>query len=229
MALGSSSTEGAGASKPEFTYPAPLAAALRRAPDRQATVRVFNRGVGGELATDMVGRLHRDALSLRPHLVVWQTGVNDAIGGVPLAEFRTTLSRGIEIIRAAGTDVIMLDMQYYPGSRDVPDYENYASAMRSVAAQHRVGTLSRYAFMRHQIERASFTPEQLLAGDLFHLNDLSYQCLGNLVADGIASGLQGATERTLIAEIAGADFVAVRREVAAQYVPRRPTRGDTAP
>ncbi|MGE0627525.1 MAG: SGNH/GDSL hydrolase family protein [Hyphomicrobiaceae bacterium] len=221
VALGSSSTRGAGASKPEFTYPSQLAKALRRVPGRYTPVRVFNRGIGGELATDMLARLQRDVLALRPHLVVWQTGVNDAIRGVAPAEFRSSLSRGIEMIRAAGIDVILLDMQYYPGSGEVPGYQGYANAMRSVARQHHVSMLSRYAFMRYQIEQAHFAPEQLLAPDLFHLNDLSYRCLGNLVADSIVSGLQRATERTLIAEIAGGDFETVRKEMAAQHGSRR--------
>ena len=45
--------------------------------------------------------------------------------------------------------------------------------------------------MKHLIDSAQFTTAQLLAPDQFHLNDLSYACLGNVLASAIAGGLQG--------------------------------------
>src|SRR5690349_4818256 len=53
VAIGSSSTAGAGASNPAASYPSRLEAELRlRFPDEKITV--LNRGVNGEVGTDMI-------------------------------------------------------------------------------------------------------------------------------------------------------------------------------
>ena len=131
-------------------------------------------------------------LSLKPHLVIWQTGVNDAIGGLALEDFQMILAQGIDAIVASGADVILLDSQYYPKSSQVPRFRDYMATMRQVAREKGVPLLSRFSFMKHLVDSAQFTPAQLLAPDQFHPNDLSYSCLGNLLADAIGDGLERA-------------------------------------
>ncbi len=193
VALGSSSTQGAGASSPKMCYPAQLEAELnpRFSPDKH--FEVVNLGVGGEMADDMLARLDRDVLSKKPDLVVWQTGVNDALTSRSIDEFRMELAQGIDAIRNSGADVILLDLQYYPRSERVEGYKNYLHTMWSVAQEKSVPVLKRHAFMKHLLDSRQFTASQLLAPDLFHLNDLSYRCLGNLVADAIGDGLEQAS------------------------------------
>src|SRR5690348_1245528 len=73
VAIGSSSTQGIGASTPEASYPSRLAAELRqRLPDQ--TVTVINKGIGGEISTDEVARFDRDVFPAQPDLVIWQVG-----------------------------------------------------------------------------------------------------------------------------------------------------------
>jgi acyl-CoA thioesterase I len=55
VALGSSSTAGAGASSAEATYPSRLMAELARRFPTQSVI-VHNRGIGGERAIDMLTR-----------------------------------------------------------------------------------------------------------------------------------------------------------------------------
>ena len=75
VAFGSSSTAGAGASSPAATYPSRLEADLKtRFPGR--TIKVLNRGVGGEDASEMLARMDRDVAPERPDLVLWQVGTN---------------------------------------------------------------------------------------------------------------------------------------------------------
>lgn len=192
VALGSSSTQGAGASSPKMCYPAQLEAELNRRfhPDKQ--FEVANLGVGGEMSSDMLARMDRDVLPLKPDLVIWQTGVNDALNARPLEEFRMELAQGIDAIRATGADVILLDLQYFPKSERVDGYKDYLHTMWTVAQEKAVPVLRRHAFMKHLVDSRQFTAAQLLAPDLFHLNDLSYRCLGNLVADAIGDGLEQA-------------------------------------
>ena len=73
VAIGSSSTEGDGASGKEASYPSRLGAALAaRFPDRKFDVS--NAGAGGQEAPDEAARFKNDVLARRPALVIWQVG-----------------------------------------------------------------------------------------------------------------------------------------------------------
>lgn len=186
IALGSSSTAGSGSSGPLASYPARLDAELdRRFPGKD--FRVANHGIGGLLARDMLDQIHSQIAGMahRPALVVWQTGVNDAIQDVGIEEFQAVIERGILDLRSSGIDVIMVDMQYYPRSERVAVYGDYLRAMRVVAEKQKVALFPRFAIMKYLVKSGQHTPEQLLAPDNFHLNDLSYGCLADLLADAI--------------------------------------------
>jgi lysophospholipase L1-like esterase len=197
VALGSSSTAGTGASAPANAYPARLDAELdRRFPGHD--FQVINRGVGGQLAAHMQARIASDVLPLEPALVIWQTGVNDAIQNVGVAAFRRTLDAGIAALKAAGSDVLLVGLQYYPRSERVAAYPAYRDALRETAKSHGLGEFRRFAVMRHYIESGRHRPEDLLAADRFHMNDFSYGCLAVLLAEAIAenvrrSGGEGST------------------------------------
>ncbi|MDX2259704.1 MAG: SGNH/GDSL hydrolase family protein [Hyphomicrobiaceae bacterium] len=187
LALGSSSTAGTGASTVAHSYPERLERSLRASFPR-LSIEVLNRGVGGELASDMLARLDRDVLAERPTLVIWQTGVNDALRGVPMAEFASVLIEGIGRIRSAGSDVILLDPQFFPRAATLSTYMAYGAAMRHVGRELGVPVFRRYELMRHLVDSAQFRTEDLLAPDRFHQNDVSYACLGETLADAL-SGL----------------------------------------
>lgn len=190
IALGSSSTAGSGASSPQASYPARLQAELlRRFPGRD--IEVHNFGVGGQMARDMLERIEANVLPMKPSLVIWQTGVNDAVQDVGVEAFRQTLERGIKLLKAEGVDVILVDMQFYPKSERVAGYRDYLRAMRAAAESNAVGYFPRHAIMKHMVRSGQHSPEQLLAPDNFHLNDLSYGCLADLMADGIEAQLKG--------------------------------------
>jgi acyl-CoA thioesterase-1 len=62
VAVGSSSTEGAGASSGSASYPSRLEAMLKRR-FAGVEIRVLNRGVGGEEEADMLARFDRDVIA----------------------------------------------------------------------------------------------------------------------------------------------------------------------
>jgi len=192
VALGSSSTSGAGATSRAHSYPARLEKELRNAwPNND--VRVVNAGVGGQLARHMIARIDKDVLARNPQLVIWQTGVNDAIKGVPIADFRAQLRVGMDRFRAAGVDVVLIDQQYYPRFKKVKDGPLYMAAIRDVGAQYGAPVLQRYRIMQHLLESAQFTTATLLSADQFHLNDRSYDCLGHLLAQSLRSAATAPT------------------------------------
>jgi hypothetical protein len=108
VTLGSSSTQGTGAS-PEATrsYPAQLGRVLNwRHPE--AGVEVINKGIAGEIVTKNLARLNRDVLALRPDLVLWQVGTNDAIYLGNATAVMVQVRRGIRRIRDAGAGLVLI-------------------------------------------------------------------------------------------------------------------------
>src|SRR5262245_49099903 len=113
VAIGSSSTQGVGASDEAHTYPALLADELRRRWPR-LDVTVVNKGVGGEDAEQMLARFTRDVLPYHPQLVIWQTGSNSALQSKDVQSYEHTIREGIARLKEAHMDVILMDPQYAP-------------------------------------------------------------------------------------------------------------------
>ena len=188
VALGSSSTAGAGASGKSACYPSRLEAELnQRYPDKHFTV--LNLGVGGQLASQMLSRIGAEILREKPTLVIWQTGVNDAIADVGLANFSNTLRRGTDELTSHGIDVILLDMQYYPRSEYMAGYRDYLNVMRDVGKEKNIPVLHRFDIMKYWVASSQFSADELLAPDRFHANDLTYGCLADILVDAMQDGL----------------------------------------
>jgi acyl-CoA thioesterase-1 len=188
IALGSSTTAGAGAGDPRACYPARLEVELNaRYPNKR--FRVMNLGAGGQLASDMLAQIRSVVLLQQPSLVIWQTGVNDALWNVGVDSFRNTLQSGIDELTAHDIDVILLDMQFYPRAEQVAGYRDYLTAMWEVGKEKDVPVLHRFKIMKYWVASAQFSPDQLVAPDHVHPNDLTYGCLADLLADSIEDGL----------------------------------------
>ena len=82
VAIGSSSTSGAGASSRAATYPARLEAELK-AQLPGLPITVLNKGIGGEEAPQMVARFEADVFEEAPDLVLWQVGSNSVLRDHP--------------------------------------------------------------------------------------------------------------------------------------------------
>ena len=114
VALGSSSTYGAGASTSAASYPSRLADELgRRFPGHEITV--FNRGVNGDEAADMLARFDSDVIAEKPDLVLWQVGTQlGAARQAAAAARRRCCTKGSRGCKATGADVVLIDPQYAP-------------------------------------------------------------------------------------------------------------------
>ena len=179
LAIGSSSTEGAGASSPAYAYPAQLADELSRKDGIPALVR--NAGIGGELAARTLQRLKAALKAGWPELVIWQVGTNDALVGVDEALFRATVESGIAAARAAGVPLLLVDPQFASKIPDVSRYERFVGIVDEIGERLRVPVLSRYAMMKRRGKNAP----ALLSGDGLHMNDLGYRCLAHAIAEEI--------------------------------------------
>lgn len=190
VALGSSSTEGVGASDREHSYPALLRAELQqRLP--QVAVTVVNAGIGGQIAHDMWLRLDTDVIAKRPSLVIWQTGVNDAIRDVGEEKVARLVQRGIERMHKTGSDVVLMDLQWLPHAERYPRYASYHDTIRQAATDNGVALFPRYTMMQDLAKSGQFSDAELVGSDGLHMSDTSYRCLALRLADGITTALNG--------------------------------------
>ncbi len=188
VALGSSSTEGWRATTIANSYPARLQADLSAAFPQSQFV-VINRGIGGEDALEEVARLDSDAIALKPQLVIWQVGANGAMANSDPDVFRKLVSTGIERLKAAGIDVVLMDNQRSPMILASSGHLTLERAMADLAVKYNVSLFSRGALMdewKHQ----GHDYAQYLSDDSVHMNDLGYRCLGDALAQSIEDGLR---------------------------------------
>jgi lysophospholipase L1-like esterase len=185
VAIGSSSTRGVGASGWPQTYPEVMQRELQRLRGR-ARIEIANLGSNGETISGQVARMERDALALRPALVIWQLGSNDVVwpwGGIgpgTEAEVVETISR----IKASGSDVILMDLQNAPlvaGARLRPAMLDLtARAARAGGAGH----FQRFRLLERTVA-AGVPLSALTSWDQLHNTDAAYDCTGRAIARAI--------------------------------------------
>jgi lysophospholipase L1-like esterase len=184
VAIGSSSTAGAGASAPQFSYPSRLQAELDRLLPG-VSVRVLNRGVNGERAPQMLARFERDVLAEGPDLVIWQVGANTVLQRSPMTGYPVLLGDGLARLRQAGADVAIMDMQYAPRILEIAEHADMERIIGTFGAANRVPVFHRFAVMRHWVRTWDPEFKGILSADGLHLNDLSYGCIARLLAEAI--------------------------------------------
>lgn len=193
VAIGSSSTAGAGASKPEASYPNRLAVELA-AQFPRSQVTVINRGTNGQESADMLARLKTDVLEEKPTLVIWQVGTNSVLRDQPVEQVSKDIDEGLEQIKAAGADVILVDPQYAPRVLAKPqEAESMVTMIDKKARRFKVGVFHRFAVMRHWRETSAIPFETFTAPDGLHHNDWSYACWAKLLSAGISHAVEKPT------------------------------------
>ena len=160
-------------------YPARLQAALKeRLP--QLAVNLSVELQGAKTAEEAAGTLVKLVEAKRPTLVIWQTGTVDAMRSVDPDDFRSALDEGVVALQTAGTDVVLVNLQYSPRTETMISAPPYLDNLRVVAQQHDVPLFDRFAIMRHWNDAGDF--------DLFstaHGLDLAkrvHACLGSALS-----------------------------------------------
>jgi lysophospholipase L1-like esterase len=185
VAIGSSSTAGAGATSPEASYPSRLSVELRKKfPGRE--IAVLNRGVNGEETDNMMARFASDVMAVRPQLVLWQIGTNSVLRDHPLGSHNVELREGIEELKNSGTDVILIDPQFAPAVLSKSETPGMVEQIALAAKEENVDLFRRFAVMRdwHEVQHLSF--DTFVSPDHLHMNDWSYACVAKLLGAAIA-------------------------------------------
>jgi lysophospholipase L1-like esterase len=188
VAIGSSSTYGAGASSPANTYPSRLAVELKALFPKE-TITVINRGVNGEEVPDMLKRFADSVIKEKPDLVLWQVGTNSVLRDKPLGPTSPLLLEGIRRLKAIGADVVMIDPQYVPRVIAKADAEGMVRLIATTAKQGDVDLIQRFAMMRwwHDQEHMDFA--EFASPDNLHMNDWGYACLAKQISVAITAAV----------------------------------------
>ena len=195
VAIGSSSTAGAGASSTATTYPSRLEVELKTM-FPAAAITVVNSGVNGEESRDMLARFDRDVIAHNPDLVLWQVGSNSVLRDRPLAEADAPLHEGIKRLREQGVDLVLMNPQYAPKVFTKHDVDGMVDLINLMAKKSNVDLFERFAVMRYWRLTEDIPFSTFISPDELHMNDWGYGCLAKLMASAIG---EAATRSTVTA------------------------------
>lgn len=186
IALGSSSTVGIGASSPLASYPVRLENDLEGVIDG-LRIEMFPRGQSGEVAEGAAERLKAEVAELKPDLVVWQVGTNDAVARIDADDFGDQLRETLTWLASHKIDVVLIDPQYVERLSKDARYTSIVNEIAKIASEKRVLLVNRYDTMA---DLAREHPgSSYLSSDRFHLNDLGYRCMAEYAARAIVAGV----------------------------------------
>lgn len=189
VAIGSSSTAGAGVSSAAASYPNRLAVELKQHfPNHSITV--INRGVGGEEVGDMLRRFDTSVLTERPDLVLWQLGTNSVIRDDKLSDHDTSIRNGLKKIRAIGADAVLIDPQFAPKIIVKAGVASMVELIAATAKREDVDLFPRFNVMKHWSEVDHMAFERFVSPDGLHMNDWGYACMAKSLGVAIAEAAQ---------------------------------------
>ncbi len=184
VAIGSSSTAGAGVSSPAATYPSRLAVELKQHFPGHDIV-VLNRGINGEDTDDMMARFQSDVIAAHPQLVLWQVGTNSVLRDHPLQQHAAALREGVEELKATGADVVLIDPQYAPKVLAKSETPGMVEQIALAAKAENVDLFRRFAVMRNWYEVQHLGFDVFVSPDSLHMNDWGYACWAKLIGAAI--------------------------------------------
>ncbi len=185
VALGSSSTAGAGASGPAASYPSRLEVELKSWFPTMP-IKVLNHGVNGEEAREMMARFGDSVAAAKPDLILWQLGTNSVLRDEPFGPFDHLVEDGLKRMKALGADVVIIDPQFTPKVIAKADAEDMVKLMAKEADRLRVDLFPRFAVMRSWHDADGIPFEAFSWTDQLHMNDWGYACLAKLIGESIA-------------------------------------------
>jgi lysophospholipase L1-like esterase len=194
VALGDSTVEGVGASRPEAAWVNLLHARLR---EIYPKARLLNLGVAGATSAGVLDRQLERAVAAQPDLVTLSVGPNDITGRVPPAEYarnmETILGRLADDTRAVIVLSLLPDLAVTPRFRGREAEAavgrlsvEFNGALAPVAGRHAVYVVDLYAASRREVPAR---PE-LVAGDGYHPSDLGHARWAELMWEAVQSRIR---------------------------------------
>ena len=185
--IGTGSSRLPGPSGTDLGYPARLQPALAKRLSDVAN-KVTSYAKSSRNTAEMAKDIEKLLQESKPTLVVWQTGTVDAMKGVDPDDFKASLETGIDALRRAGVDVILMNMQYSPRTETMIALNAYADTMRAVSQQQEVPLFDRFAVMKQWNELGTF--DLLAATKSIDTATRVHDCIAQLLADLIVEGVK---------------------------------------
>ena len=193
LAIGSSSTAGVGASSPSRSYPARLETDLENALNG-TDFDIIGHGLSGEVAQGAADRMQREVEEVKPDLVIWQVGTNDALRHVAIDSFKICLKKTLAWLKEQQIDVILINPQYGEALIKDSHYEQVVNATAEIAREAQVLLVDRFQLMRKL--QGEHGDRYYLSADNLHMNDEGYRCLAEELAATIIKALPPALPTT---------------------------------
>src|SRR6185437_4440339 len=108
-------------------------------------------------------------------------------GNVPL------LAAGLNKLRAAGIDVVLMNPQYAPKVIAKSESDQMVDMIDAAARKNHVDLFQRFAVMRYWRLTEDFPFNAFVSPDELHMNDWSYGCTAKLLAVAIADAASRST------------------------------------
>ena len=144
------------------------------------TVNVAVDLQSSKTAEEVAAGLTKLVEAKKPTLVIWQTGTVDAMRSIDPDDFRGAVDDGVAALLNAGTDVVLMNMQYSPRTETMISAPPYLDNMRVVAQQHDVPLFDRFAIMHQWNEQGDFDLSSASRG--LELATQVHDCLGRALS-----------------------------------------------
>jgi lysophospholipase L1-like esterase len=136
-------------------YPARLQAMLKeKLPS--VTVNVSVELLSKKTSEEVAAGLAKLMEDKKPTLVIWQTGTVDAMRSIDPDDFRAAVDDGVAAMQKAGTDVILMNLQYSPRTESMISAPPYLDNLRVVAQQYDVPLFDRFGIMHQWNDSGDF-------------------------------------------------------------------------
>lgn len=154
---------------------------------RGIDVEVVNRGVSGEIASTSARRLINEAAIVRPSLVLWQLGTNDAVARVPVPEFEAIARSTVRLLQKNHIDVVLVGLQYTP--KYARDEHLYAvrAALDRIANEENLLYVRRDQAM--EFLASTKAAAEIAPDDEFSLTDLGFPCMAEHIAQAMVANI----------------------------------------
>ena len=160
-------------------YPARLQAMLKeKLPS--VTVNISVELLSKKTSEEVAAGLAKLMEDKKPTLVIWQTGTVDAMRSIDPDDFRSAVDDGVAAMQKAGTDVILMNLQYSPRTESMISAPPYLDNMRVVAQQYDVPLFDRFAIMHQWNDSGEF--DFFTASHGLELATRVHDCLGRALS-----------------------------------------------
>ena len=194
LAIGTASTVGAPSSTtaglpPGATFPHRMAEALVAARP-QLKVQLSVRGGRGLTAEALLPQLRQALKTQKYQLVIWQTSTVEAVRGERPDTMLAALDQGIDLVQAAGADLILVDSQFSRFLRANTDLGTYEMVLQQVATVPGVVLFHRFDLMLDWAHAGQIDLERTSRKDRDRTIALLNQCVGEVLARFVLNGAE---------------------------------------